>query len=1135
MPLALAVLLLFALGCERPHRPPPRASAGFLDLSGWSFDKNGPVPLHGQWEFAWGNAGPPEHLGALNPGGPADAYAIPSLWQEPTALGRPVSAHGLAAYRLRVRLAPDSDPKALYLAGMLSVCQVWVDGRLAGSNGEIEEAAGLETPRKHLIMPAFAPNDAEAEIVLVVSNHINAQGGLNTPILLGTREQISRLASTRWITGAFIAGILLAMGAYHLVVFLMRRSDRSNLYFGLFALAWSVATLFSPASGFVMSELTRLPWRWHIDLALLPYGFTIPLMVVLYHALFPKRFARWVNGFYCVLGGTYIVWLLFSPPAAFGRIPLLYSLVTRTAFLYLLAAFATDILRRERGVFLLVPGYFALGYAELSRILFNLHVTGSADFAPYGMLAFILSHSLFMSVRFSQTFLKVARLSGELEVANERLVRLDRLKDEFLANATHELKTPLAGMVGISESLLASTEGEISEAAKGHLRMLSHSGKRLSRLVDDVLDHARLEHMDVKLVLEEVNLNGVAKRVLALARKMAEGKGLALRDSLNADLPLVLADEGRLEQILFNLVGNSIKYTQHGWVALSAVVRGGFVEVAVADSGIGIAPEEQQNIFESYSQLAAIDSGATGGAGLGLAITKRLVELHGGVLRVESEPGRGSVFSFTLPVYEVARSAAFAHPLAESCEDGPPSSIPVGLSVELTDGADPEGEAGQRYQVLVVDDEPVILHVVASCLRGAGLTFKTARSGPAALELLAAGDNPGVILLDVMMPGPDGYTVCRQLRRNHSALALPVVMLTCRNRVEDVVEGFAAGANDYVTKPFSREELVARLSTQLQLQEAHRVLEENANLKREVALRRKTEQNLRLRQLRLSRMLDAIDEAVFAVNQSHEIAFCNQSFETLTGLKAQDVLGQPLSLLLAAPESPPAQRLLQGIEGLLAGDDQLADFESVEVGGAQGRATACHVYSTFLEMEDEPLLLLNLRPGTGGGNGEGAALSADMLRKVESNRLRLRQLEETLRAMEDGGGAARVGMLEDLRAIEALLENIGGWLDVTGKGPNARQLVAQVMEEAVECWTQATGLGKGELAAQSGLWNVYMERDGYLRTQTLDKYLSAETLPQRPRWRQIFATAEFVLAACPPSLPCRQELQSNLARLKQMD
>ncbi len=1124
--LILAGLLLFVLFSERPGRLPPLATEGTLDLSGWDFANDGLTRLDGQWEFLWGAAGPAEHRGPLNPSGPADRYPVPAIWGKPTALGRAVSPHGLAAYRLRVRLPSGNEPHALHLSGMLSACRVWVDGRLVGASGEIDDN-GRETPRKHCITPVFVPSGPEAEIVLEVANHTNVQGGLNAPILIGTRDQVQRLVSVRWLTGALIAGMLLAMSAYHLIIFVMRRTDRSNLYFGLFALAWAANTLLSPASGFVLSEFTTLSWRWYIMLTLLPYAVTTPLMILLYHALFPKPYARVVNAFFSLLGGAYAIYLLAAGPSAFGPIPLLYFMVTRTAFLYLFTAFAVDIVRRERGVLLLVPGYLALGYAELCKILYDLHVTASAEFAPYGMLAFILSYAVFMAVRFSQAFSNAERLAGELGSSNERLEHLDKLKDTFLANATHELKTPLAGMVGIAESLLAGAGGSLTEAATGHLHMLAYSGKRLSRLVDDVLDHARLKNMDVQLSLELVHFETTAKRVLALARGLAADKGLELRDNLSPDLPPIRADSGRLEQILFNLVGNAIKYTNHGFVELSASVARACLEVRVADSGIGIAAEEQELIFASFTQVATGDAAATGGAGLGLAIASRLVELHGGTLRVASSPNQGSVFSFTLPLGDNAPSCAPPR--------GPaPSAVGDTARFTAVPGLPPlpSGASGPDYDVLVVDDESVNLHVVATCLAVSDLTVKAVRSGAEALALLAAGDDPGVVLLDVMMPDRDGYDVCREIRGTRSAVSLPVVMLTCRNRVEDVVEGFAAGANDYVTKPFARAELVARVSTQLDLRRAHRVLEDNISLRREVAMRRQTEQALRLWQIRLSRMLDAIGEAVFAVNQSGEIAFCNQSFADLTGRPAREALGQPLIWLLAEPDAPAAKLLRDGLRRLLDGGGDAENFEAVGIVTQKRGPQSCRIHAKRVALAEEPMLLLHLCPSD-AGRGQDAAVLVDMLRKVEGNRLRLQRIGEALQTM--AAGEAQAAALQDLTALDALLENICDRMSGNNSEQADKILAVHVMQTALACWCEATGLGKGELAVQSGLWNAYMERDGYLRTQTLDKYLSLGTLPGRPRWRSIIATAEYVLSACPDSPRYGNPLRHLLERLRQLE
>ncbi|OIO01433.1 MAG: hypothetical protein AUJ49_07820 [Desulfovibrionaceae bacterium CG1_02_65_16] len=1135
---------LFSCAGSAQKKPPPRVIRGVIDLTDWNFQADGPAKLNGQWEFLWNGHYDAARPGGLFPAGRPDYFPLPSLWEGRTEQGTAVSPHGRAVYALTVRLGNSSGPLRLDISGVLSVCRVWADGRLIDANGEFggSSSTGMqtqtETPRTHIMLPQFTPSGPTTHLVLEVSNHTNIQGGLNTAISLGQADQIARMASFRWILGALIGGVLLAMSGYHLMLFAARRKDHANLYFGLFCLAWCVATLFSPGSGFLMNRLTTaLPWRAYIDLALLPYGLTNPLMVMFYNSLFPKRWGRAVNVLFSALGAAFMLTIAFSPPSAYGAVPLLYFLVTRTAFLYLFCSFALDLWRREPGVAVLVPGYLALLWAELSKMLFDLHATSSAGFAPYGMLMFIAAYAVFMSRRFALTSARAERLSGELEASNERLVHLNHLKDEFLANSTHELKTPLAGMVGISESLLAGSGGSLPDEAKNALRILKHSGKRLSRLVDDVLDHARLENRDVRLMSEAVDLRAVVLRVLALAHNLDGDKGLDLRCRVPEDLPPVLADPGRLEQILINLVGNAIKYTPRGWVEVFAEPQNDAVRVGVADSGVGVPEAERQRIFEPYEQLAEHDRGVSGGAGLGLAISKRLVELHGGALELDSAPGKGSVFTFALPLAAEGSAGQPKNRATGPARTQRPSPEALEESAAVRPGESSE-TPGPDYQVLVVDDEPVNRYAVAACLKVAGVSVKTAKDGARALRLLDEGDRPGVVVLDVMMPGLDGYAVCRALRRTHSGLELPVVMLTCRNRVEDVVEGFAAGANDYVTKPFSREELLARVDTQLHLGRAHRVLEENARLKREVELRGRTVQELRLRQLRLSRMLDAIGEAVLAVNASREVAFCNRSFETLLGLEAATTLGRPAAMLLRDPDDPASLALLAALDALAAGEPA-GDIPAVQLLGADGRTMVCIVSATSLELEEEPLALLSLRlPGVSGGlpgepaGDDGSEPPAAMLRRLEGNRRRIRRLEETLLAMEDDGEARRMA-LDDLRTVDTLLESISNRLNGGRVATDIRELAVEAMRAALACWTAATGLDKGELAARSGLWNAYMERDGYLRTQTLDKYLSLETLPKRPRWRSVIDTMEFVLAACPADLPGRLELQKLLTLLMQ--
>ncbi len=269
----------------------------------------------------------------------------------------------------------------------------------------------------------------------------------------------------------------------------------------------------------------------------------------------------------------------------------------------------------------------------------------------------------------------------------------------------------------------------------------------------------------------------------------------------------VKADRDRFDQILFNLISNAVKFTDTGSVKATAQVLGDMVEIGIHDTGMGIPEDSQQDIFLSFEQGDKSVQNTYGGYGLGLSITKSLVELHGGSIRVESEPGSGSSFYFTLSLSQ-EQEPELPREEVPATDD----IMPANIAVEFPYKAINEG-----HHILVVDDDPTNLYTALMLLKEEGYSVTAVTSGKEAFDIIEKEQNLSLMVLDVMMPDISGFDLCKEIRKSKSSYELPILMLTARNATADTVRGMETGANDYITKPFEMEEFLARVKTLVHL------------------------------------------------------------------------------------------------------------------------------------------------------------------------------------------------------------------------------------------------------------------------------------------------------------------------------
>ncbi len=492
----------------------------------------------------------------------------------------------------------------------------------------------------------------------------------------------------------------------------------------------------------------------------------------------------------------------------------------------------------------------AAGVVPSNAFTANAHQVGSA--IEFLLLSFALADRIKQLQAQATANAELAAASAELArvasvhaleeeaKANQELRRLDALKDEFLANASHELRTPLNGIIGMAEALDESRELPASLRARS-VDILS-AARRLSALVSTIIDFGASHPDELAPALVPTDLPSLVSRALDESRRAHASKNLRVVADFPPEASTVLAEEHALVETLRALIGNAFKFTAFGSIEVRARRAGDVVELVVIDEGIGIDPARLPSIFRPFEQGDGSSTRLHGGTGLGLALAKKFVEALRGTIAIDSQPRVGTTVTLRLLASDEASLPQTPPPAAAglfptfndplSVEDVEPSPLsvavveslrPVSISSSRPKSLPPAPTGAaktRRARVLVVDDDPLNRRVVAAHLRTAPFDLVDAVDGPDALDAFANRGPFDAVLLDVMMPGMNGYEVCRRMREFASATDVPILMLTAKQQVGDLIEGFEAGANDYVHKPIGRGELRARLSTHVSLARA---------------------------------------------------------------------------------------------------------------------------------------------------------------------------------------------------------------------------------------------------------------------------------------------------------------------------
>ena len=782
-----------------------QADKGIINLERWDIKINKVISLNGEWEFYWDQLLTPEDFKKEGVGKPVltGYMKVPSQWNGKNLNGESLPVYGSATYRLVLKNLPSNQVYGLKKNNIRFSSKIFVDGvKFMEDGNPSKEAADYKSG--NLPQLAFFNNDGgDVEILIQVSNYEYVNSGIPVSINIGEQSEMLETQQKNSLLEFSVFVIMASIALIYFIFFitgvLCQRKDYSLLSFAVLCLILSVSNAVTSERP-ILEIVPKIPFGAVFKLRdFFIFACFIALAGLLYQlkkGIISLKLTKLIS----LVFGAYLLVIVFFPIYTYMKMQIYIVLVDEIFLIDLLIRTGVLFIKSHRKDamehLILFIAILTMNLYSIELILLGSALKTNVLFGQIYIIVFAIMMIFLMFLRYFEAYSTIKSMSN-------RLLQLDKLKDDFLANTSHELKSPLNAIISITDSIIQGVEGPVNDSQAQNLSIVVGSGRRLSNLVNDLLDYSKMKNGDIELHKSSVDVRTVVDTVIKVHRFITGGKEITLDNNVPKELPPVYADRDRFIQILYNLIGNGVKFTERGHVEVSASIHQEKVKICVSDTGIGIAENMHEIIFKSFEQADTSETRRYEGTGLGLSITKNLVELHGGEIGVMSSLGKGATFTFTLPVSHISASAADEghkelRP-GELYQQG--SEYPIYVHGNL-----PEN-------ILVVDDDYASLQAIINLLRMEKYSIIAVNSGQKALEEISRNTDIALVILDIMMPDISGYEVLIKIRERFSLLELPVLMLTAKNRIADIVMSLENGANDFAGKPFEAEELKMRVRT----------------------------------------------------------------------------------------------------------------------------------------------------------------------------------------------------------------------------------------------------------------------------------------------------------------------------------
>jgi signal transduction histidine kinase/CheY-like chemotaxis protein len=737
------------------------AKNGVADLRSYDFTQQPSIKLDGEWAFYPSEFVSPTSGVQLV----QETINLPKRWDES---GYP--SMGFGTYSLTI-LRPIDSRLAVRIPDLFSAYQLYVNSELVTQVGTPGIDAQTSRPGRKVEMVSLTHfNSDSLHLVLHISNFTHLKGGIGASIILGDQNKLYAEKSKEDAADLFLSGGLVIGAFFFLSLYFFGQQEKIALYFALFCLAYSYRIV--GWGNYVLYDIVDLPYRLGMFFeysTLYLSGFFFALYI---KNLYPDETPKVLTN---IFSYTSLVFVFFAllPIHILSRINYYYIYGLLLGLILLCYVLIKALLQRRQGAILTAFSILGIFMIFSVKTLSYLNVIEEIKSITLGgQIIFFFFQAMVLSKHYSESWLASKRKAEEASQA----------KSDFVSVMSHEIRTPLNAVIGTTHHLIENNQ---NPEQKADLDNLKHSSENLLSLINNILDFSKIDAGKIELEKSATNLKDFCSQAIEMIKPIADQKGVELILELDEKLPKKVAlDKVRLSQVLANLLGNSIKFTEKGHVKLivnQLTIKGDICRIyfAVEDTGLGISENVKDSIFEAFNQANNSVTRKFGGTGLGLTITKKLVELMKSRIFVESELGKGSVFSFVLSM--------------EVCDNHE--------EIELKPAA-PKDISG--HHILLVEDNSMNILIATRLLHKWGLNVIVAQNGKEALDLIATHEFD-LVLMDLQMPIMDGYEATFILRQQ--GYKKPIIALTASPVFDDTSKLKKSDLDGIISKPYIPNDL----------------------------------------------------------------------------------------------------------------------------------------------------------------------------------------------------------------------------------------------------------------------------------------------------------------------------------------